>query len=550
MKRILTLALTLLCALALLPSCEKAPFITMTGPRTFTFTRDGGTQTFTFSCNRDWSVSSSESWIKVSPTSGKAEDGEITVKITCDPNSTYDARSATVTVKLAEISESLTITQDTGIGLILSPTTFTLTNAAQDIEIEVQKNVPYSINIDEAAASWIKAGGTKALTTDKVTFHISENKDYDDREGKITFKQTDGPLTSVVIVKQNQKDGLFINVNKYKIAQGGGTVEVAVSANVEYEVEPKVEWVHYVETKALNNTTTILTVDENDTYEPRDASVAFKQKNGDLVVSISINQAERIAVSSVSLSKSTTALIVGDSDDLSAVALPDNATDDKTITWASSNDAVATVENGKITAVGAGTAIIYAKAGNVSSECFVRVQIVPEGAVNLGTVSYKEDGSAYLIFWATKNIGASNPEDYGDYYAWGEKETKLEYNWSSYKWTTDDVAKETLGGNWRIPTAAELIALSEQCTWTWITKNGIKGMEVKNNKSSDSIFLPAGGVFDNTKIADVGLYGGYWSSTLYSTYSDYAEWIFFSPAGCSVNNCEVWPGRSIRPVTE
>lgn len=290
MKRILTMALTLLCALALLPSCEKAPFITMTGPRTFTFTRDGGTQTFTFSCNRDWSVSSSESWIKVSPSSGKAEDGEITVKITCDPNTTYDARSATVTVKLAEISESLTITQDTGIGLILSPTTFTLTNAAQDIEIEVQKNVPYSINIDEAAAGWIKAGGTKALTTDKVTFHISENKEYDDREGKITFKQTDGPLSETVTIKQSQLNGLFITTSTYDLSNEAHTLSVEVKANVEFEVTSQADWIKFVETKGLVATNVTLSIEANESYDNRTGTVLVKQTNGDLSGTITINQ--------------------------------------------------------------------------------------------------------------------------------------------------------------------------------------------------------------------------------------------------------------------
>lgn len=290
MKRILTLALTLLCVLATLPSCEKAPFITMTGPRTFTFTRDGGTQDFTFSCNRDWSVSSSESWIRVSPSSGKAEDGGITVNITCDPNTTYDARSATVTVKLAEISESLTITQDTGIGLVLSPTIFNLTNASQDIEVEVQKNVQYSINIDEAAAGWIKTGGTKALTTDKVVFHIAANESYDVREGKITFKQVDGSLTGTVLVKQAWKEGLIVEANTYEVTRDGGTLEVNVMANVEYEVETEATWVHYVETKALSQSTVILSIDENMGITTREAVVNVKQKNGGLLRTVTVSQ--------------------------------------------------------------------------------------------------------------------------------------------------------------------------------------------------------------------------------------------------------------------
>jgi len=206
MKRALTIVLALAFAISFI-ACEKAPFLTMTGPRSYTFTRDGGSQSFAFSCNRDWSVSSTESWIKVSPASGKASDGDITLTITCSPNTTYDARSATITVSLADLSESLTVTQDTGIGLIVSPTTVELTNAAQDIEIEVQKNVQYSVAIDESGVDWIKQGGTKSLSTDKVTFHIAANTSYDDRESKIAFKQIDGTLTQMVTVRQSQTNG-------------------------------------------------------------------------------------------------------------------------------------------------------------------------------------------------------------------------------------------------------------------------------------------------------------------------------------------------------
>ena len=208
MKRALTIVLALVFAISF-TACEKAPFLTMTEPRNCTFTRDGGTQSFSFTCNRDWSVSSSDSWIKVSPSSGVKSDQEVTITITCSANTTYDPRNATITVRVEELTETISVTQETGLGLIVSPTTFDLTNAAQEIEIEVQKNVQYAVSIDDACKDWISQKGTKALSSEKVTFAIAANETYDNREGKITIKQIEGELASTVIVKQKASNIVF-----------------------------------------------------------------------------------------------------------------------------------------------------------------------------------------------------------------------------------------------------------------------------------------------------------------------------------------------------
>lgn len=263
--------------IALSFSCQKAPFVTLNTPRSFTFTRDGGTQSITFTCNRDWSVSSSESWIQVSPSSGTAKDGEMTVKITCTANATYDTRSATVNVKVEELTEAISISQDTGIGLIVSPKTFDLTNAVQTIEIEVQKNVQYNISIDDAGKNWITHTGTKGLTSEKATFSIAANDTYDNREGKITFKQIDGSLSETVVVRQKQNDGLFLTVTEYEVSNESQNLELALSTNVDLTVTPDVVWIKHVETKAISDKKLTLSIEANPTYEPREGKVVIKK---------------------------------------------------------------------------------------------------------------------------------------------------------------------------------------------------------------------------------------------------------------------------------
>ncbi len=381
MKRFISQLFVLVSMLFIAASCQKAPFITLNTPRSFTFTRDGGTQNITFTCNRDWSVSSSESWIQVSPSSGKASDGEVTVKVTCAPNSTYDPRSATITVKVEELTEAISISQETGIGLLVSPKTFDLTNAEQTIEIEVQKNVQYTVAIDNESASWIRQGGTKALTMDKITFTIAANTSYDNREGKITFKQLDGNLSETVVVKQAWTEGLIPEQTVFEVPYEGGSVDVKMSSNVNYDVIPSVDWIHHTGTKALTPSTVSLTIDSNETYIPREGTVTIRKREGNLSSVITIKQAAMIPVQSVTIDKEELFLEIGESTVLTATISPSDATL-QTVTWSSSDESVATIdETGKVTAIQKGKATISAKAEEKEAISLVYVDCIPDDEI-------------------------------------------------------------------------------------------------------------------------------------------------------------------------
>ena len=180
--------------------------------------------------------------------------------------------------------------------------------------------------------------------------------------------------------------------------------------------------------------------------------------------------------------------------------------------------------------------------------------------------------------WATCNVGATKPEEYGNYYAWGESEAKTTYNWSTYKWCNgsydtptkyctnsyygtvdnktvlelaDDAARANWGGAWRMPTDAEWTELRENCTWTWTTKNGVNGYEVKSETNGNSIFLPAAGYRGNGGLDDAGSRGYYWSSSLNADDADdpYAACgVAFDSdyvGRSSYGRCD---GQSVRPV--
>ena len=201
--------------------------------------------------------------------------------------------------------------------------------------------------------------------------------------------------------------------------------------------------------------------------------------------------------------------------------------------------------------------------------------------------------------WANCNVGATKPEEYGDYFAWGEiepyytdghsqdnycnnwKDGKSEgYGWSTYKWSNgsysnltnctkyctnsdygiidnktildleDDAANANWRGTWRMPTAAEWTELRENCTWNWTSQGRVKGMLVTSNSNGNSIFLPAAGRRDGALLDRIGSYGYYWSSSLSTGYPDLAKSVYCSSGYVGSYGLNRYYGFSVRPVSE
>lgn len=143
------------------------------------------------------------------------------------------------------------------------------------------------------------------------------------------------------------------------------------------------------------------------------------------------------------------------------------------------------------------------------------------------------------VKWAHINIGATYPEEAGDYFAWGETEPKIEYTWANYKFCNgspggiskystrvdnfkvlepqDDAATVNWGGRWRMPTNAEISELLEECKWQWKEINGAAGYMVSSNRlGGKSIFIPVAGHKEGSKLIEYNSYGAYWGNTLMS----------------------------------
>ncbi len=180
--------------------------------------------------------------------------------------------------------------------------------------------------------------------------------------------------------------------------------------------------------------------------------------------------------------------------------------------------------------------------------------------------SYNYVDLGLSVKWATCNVGATKPEEYGYIFAWGEVVRKSKYNWTTYKYcngtkltitkytvqgykgkvdykitldTEDDAAIVNWGDKWRMPTKKEQQELINNCNWTWTTQNGVKGYKVVG-PNGNSIFLPAG-------LRD-GENGYYWSCSLYNEDSAEAYYLGFGTGGKTVYHSERQEGYYIRPV--
>ena len=288
-----------------------------------------------------------------------------------------------------------------------------------------------------------------------------------------------------------------------------------------------------------------------------------------------------ISVTGIALNKTSLSLSEGEEFTLEATVTPDNATNKK-ISWTSDNEAVATVSaEGVVKAIKAGTANITATSedSGVSAKCEITVNpaLPSEPLVDLGL----------SVKWASCNLGASKPSEYGGYYQWAGTEdvsdTDIylywrncpyhtgydEYSgWTKYNTKSsygtvdnktvleakDDAATVALGGNWRMPTNAEWSELSntENCSWTWTTIDGVNGYKVQSKKSGYTdnwIFLPAAGCRYFYDLSYVGSCGYYWSSSL-STYYPHDACSMYIYAGGFLRDYSRYYAQSVRPVSE
>ena len=339
------------------------------------------------------------------------------------------------------------------------------------------------------------------------------------------FKSGKSALCAVK-VKGIPVEGISLSKSRITLEPGGSKkLDVVISPS--NAAEKKLLW--------KSSDPKVATVDRNGNVIAKDygtAVIAASAADGGIMDMCTVTVLRH--VTGICLNKGSITIRSGESETLTATVSPSHASD-KSVVWTSSDPSVAIVDaNGKVTAVGAGKVTITAKTvdGGYAAKCIASIQSGPD-MVDHGL----------SVKWASCNLDATRPEEYGGRYQWGGLEdlTGTNSDWSdcpfhegsdeSFGWTKyipsngssywsgfgrpdnkkvldseDDVAHVKLGGKWRMPTKKEWQELLDNCTSEWTQVNGVGGMKFTSKKNGNSIFLPGN---DGE--------GYYWSSSL----SDY-----------------------------
>lgn len=203
--------------------------------------------------------------------------------------------------------------------------------------------------------------------------------------------------------------------------------------------------------------------------------------------------------------------------------------------------------------------VVLHMADNKTFECNVS---------QLDSITFEDDGFIVVeehewidlglpsgTLWATCNVGANSPEEYGDYFAWGETKPKDKYNEDTYTFmdnpsellSENDAATANWGANWQMPTVEQMKELYDNCTQVWTQQNGVYGILV-TGPNGNTIFLPAAGARWRDGLEYEGNSGAYWSSSISTIYGGGAYHLYFASFYWDWGNDYRDSGDSVRPV--
>ena len=275
MKKLITLSMTALAALALVFSCTKKEVVELTvSPLSVNFDVAGGEQTVAITCNDHWTVTKDADWITIGTDKG---DGNGSVKITVPENKALDTREGTVTVAAGEVKRTVTVAQ---LGkkpvLTVSPDALNATDEGGVLELTVTSNVEWTLTIPEDAI-WVSAEKKAGEGNDVVKFTVSPNEGLEARETELVFNSGNLVPVKVKLSQMGQEPFFAIDMEKVEAPYGGGDYAIKVTTNLAWTlaIPEEVEWISADVTEGEKDAVVTLTVEENIFLEGREAVVEF-----------------------------------------------------------------------------------------------------------------------------------------------------------------------------------------------------------------------------------------------------------------------------------
>lgn len=366
---------------------------------------EGGSIRVEIKSNLDYEVIIPEDdklWIHQSTEPKTRAISTSTLSFKIDKCEEYDKREGQIIIKANEKEEAISIYQ-VGKGILtLTKNEYNLSSSAQELTIEIKSNFDYAVELPDV--DWIKEATehTRGVSTHTLRLFVSENEAYENRTTKLKVYDRNSELAEEVIINQSQKNELIIDKKEFEFDENGGSFSVNVKSNVDYKVLIGDTWIKEEttpSTRSLIDSNHTFIVNKMDSDIERESKITFSDKTTGVSNEVVVRQKRLLFLESSSLT-----MIINDNKLLKCT----NLTDQK-LKWISSNPSVASVdENGKVTAISIGTAIITASTIDEkhSYSCSIAVKDITDyvSMARTGTsTTFTSTGIRYSVFFTITN---------------------------------------------------------------------------------------------------------------------------------------------------
>ena len=262
------------------------------------FDSGAGTASIELTSNKGWQaqfINGRATWCTLSSEVGKR--GTVKLTISVEENTTYEERSASIEFVYDEVKRTIVVVQKQKDAVLVSSSKLEVPEAGGNYTIEVQHNIPFSVEVDETSKSWITILGTKALSSSKVSVQVAANEDLAKRTGRIVVKSGKGEEI-VNVYQEGAAPVLVLTENNYSFSGAGGTIDLEVKSNLhyEYEIVEGKEWIREINSKGLSTHTLHFFVLGNDTYEDRTGKIRIFDKTTGMEETVTVFQEQNNAI--------------------------------------------------------------------------------------------------------------------------------------------------------------------------------------------------------------------------------------------------------------
>ena len=450
-------------------------------------------------------------------------------------------------------------------GQVVKDLTFESSQSSKSVTIADADLTGFTIKSSELWCTAAAQGKVLSVT-------VRENDTYDDRQATITVTDPGDQTTITFKVMQKQNDAILIDGSTFVVPEEGGDINIKIQSNVNYEVEipASATWLTKstrASTRGLVSSTIVLTAEKNNSGEEREAIVIIVDKKSGISSKITIKQS---LTPYIEIDKDQISLSENEKD--IEIAVKTNIKVETIITdnWITdngkdSNGDLSFIQKLKVSAfsgrLSRSTVVTFKSQDNklnlekkVTITQTKEIKYVAGNAIDLGL----------SVLWSDINLGATTPEGFGEYFAWGETKPKEHYSKDNYmhydhsmnqyldigediSGTKYDAAHVNIGNGWRMPSNTELQELIKNCEWEWVKSGNTLGYKI-TGKNGNYIFLPAGGRILYSTVSSQNEWTEYWSSSERQKYRGDAYLLVENGYNPIVISSDKIYGVPIRPV--